>query len=358
MFNKFKMAFLAVAGCALATGTLINNAYAIPLNDISQVIFFGDSLSDSGFYDLWNTSPSGPLPPNKAPTFTTFGGYTWAQYVAHDIMGLPLPVYPGPTPADTITNNTIYAGATPPVSLFVSGSLHGVDYAAAGSTTNGAGFGETFAPSLHQQVAYYIATQGPNVDPNAVYFVWSGSNDILSVLLTPPTPTELQLTQTALTAAINIANEVALLSSKGAKRIVVVSLPNIGVTPLLDALGVSNPTLPGSIKNLSFTFNSMLNTALGRVRQLYNTKILLSDSYDLLDNVIIATQAGKPYVVSNQSFLFSNYNSPACGSLVTPAIYCTSAAPTDYIFADAIHPTGMSQLLFSLQIENELSSWS
>lgn len=32
------------------------------------------------------------------------------------------------------------------------------------------------------------------------------------------------------------------------------------------------------------------------------------------DNVILATKAGKPYVVGGQSFQFVNYTTPACGA--------------------------------------------
>ena len=80
------------------------------------------------------------------------------------------------------------------------------------------------------------------------------------------------------------------------------------------------------------------------------------DVYDLLDNVIAATKAGKPYVVAGQSFLFVNYTTPACGA-VPSAIYCPNGAPNNYVFADTIHPTGMAHRLLSLQVETEIQKW-
>lgn len=335
-----------VIGCGVAS-----TAQAISFNQISQVYFFGDSLTDSGFYDEW--SFPFPLPTGKAPTFTTYGGYTWAQYVARDIKGFTLPVYPGPNPADTITNNSIF-----PVLGFASGTLNGVDYAAGGSTTNSTGFAETFAPSLDQQVTHYLQTHQGVADPNAVYFIWSGANDLLKLLTASPLPTQAQLLQASYTASTNIAQEVARLSAAGAKRVVVFSLPNIGSTPLITAAAqqTNDPTLPATIKTLSFTFGSMLNTQLGNVIKRYKTKVLYVDVYTLLDNVILAIQQGKPYVVAGQSFLLANYTTPACSGVIS-AIYCPSTAPTNYLFADVIHPTNIAHRILSLQVETEIQNW-
>jgi outer membrane lipase/esterase len=341
---------LVASAIALGCG-LSGTAQALPFNQISQVYFFGDSLSDSGFNDLWSFPTS--LPTGKAPTFTTFGGYTWAQYVARDVKGFVLPVYPGPSPADTITNNSIET-----VPGFVSGTLKGIDYAAAGSTTNSIGFNETWAPSLVEQVNFYLATTGQKADPNAVYFIWSGANDILTLLSGATLPTELQLLAAAQTAAANIGKVAALLSEKGAKRIVVLALPNIGLTPLIGETATAEnlPTLPATIKTISFTFNSMLNTALGHVIAKHGTKIILVDVYYLLDQVILATSLGQPYNIAGQSFKFANFTTPAC-STVSSAIYCPSSAPSNYVFADVLHPTNQAHRVLSLEVESMLQNW-
>jgi outer membrane lipase/esterase len=351
MLNKLTR--LIITSITIICCGLSSTAQALSYNKISQVYFFGDSLTDSGFNDVWSVPT--PLPVGKAPTFTTFGGYTWAQYIARDIKGISLPIYPGPVPADAITNNAIYAGN--PIPGFVSGTLAGIDYAAGGSTTGSPGFNETWAPSLVQQVNYYLSTTGQVADPNAVYFIWSGANDILSLLAS--SPTQLQLLTAANNAAINIGNAVALLSAKGAKRIVVMSLPSLGSTPLINGLAIQtqNPTLPATMKTLTFTFNSMLNTQLGRVIAQYGTKVLYVDVYALFNNVILATQTGQPYVVAAQSFKFVNYTTPACGAVST-AIYCPNGTPTNYLFADTLHPTDMAHRVLSLQVETLIQNWT
>lgn len=345
---------MILASAIILCYCLPNAATALNFNQISQIYFFGDSLSDSGFNDLWPTTGFPPLPAGKAPTFTTFGGYTWSQYIARDIKGYTLPVYPGPNPPDTITNNSIY-----PFIPYDSGTLTGIDYAAGGSTTNAGGVAEAWAPSLHQQISQYLATASPTLDPNAVYFIWSGANDILALLLAaPPLPTQVQLLAAIQTAAINIGNEAARLSARGAKRIVVMSLPNIGYTPLIANIAAANnlPTLPAQMKTLVFTFNSMLNMQLGAVIAKYGTKILYVDVYDLLDNVIAATIKGVPYVVAGQSFQFVNYTTPACGNVFS-AIACPSGAPNNYVFADVLHPTGMAHRVLSLAVETQIQAW-
>lgn len=336
----------------LCTIFLGSNVQALDFKSITQVYFFGDSLTDSGFNDLWPTLgiPGLPLPFGKAPTFTTYGGYIWSQYVAHDIKGFALPVYPGPTVADKMTNNSIY-----PVPNFVSGTLTGINYAAAGSTTNSTGFSETWAPSLHQQISFFLQNVPANqhLDPNALYFVWSGANDFLTLLFSSPSPpTELQLLATSQLAAKNIAHEITRLTDRGAKRIVVLSLPNMGLSPFATTLGI-----PASLKNASFTFNSMLNTQLGVIVQKNKAKILFVDLYNLLEKVVAAIKAGKPFVIGGQSFKFSNYTDQACAPAIS-AIYCTSTAPTDYIFADLVHPTDMANRVIALEVERLIQAWN
>lgn len=338
----------------------MNAVFALNISTISQLYFFGDSLTDGGFNDFWRTIADPPtIPPliaavpGKAPTFTTFGGYTWSQYIARDIKGFLLPVYdatPVPVVPDTITNNTNFA-----FNGFVSGTLAGINYAAAGSTTNSIGFAEFWAPSLVQQVANFLATHPGKLDGNAVFFIWSGANDFLTAL-TAPNRTTLSLLTTAKVAATNIAGQVELLMSRGAKRIVVVSLPNLGLAPLTTQSGI--PSLPGQMKNVSFTFNSMLNQALGEVLQRNHThaKILYIDTYTLLEQVVKLAQAGKPYVIAGRSFSFVNVTTPACVGV--SAIYCPSTAPQGFLFADVVHPTNEAHRIISLFVEQQMGAWA
>lgn len=330
-------------------------ANALQYSQIGNIYFFGDSLTDSGFNDLWPTvahPPSVPtLPPGKAPTFTTFGGYTWAQYIARDIKGTVLPVYPGPTPPDTMTNNSCCN-----VPGFVSGTLTGFNYAAGGSTTNSIGVSETWAPSLITQVNTFLNTPGKTIHPNDIFFIWEGANDLLAILDNPP-PTDLALQYMMLSAAqkaaVNITYAVSALSARGAKRFVIMSLPNIGRAPLVTVL--NDPFFAQAAKNVSFTFDSMLNQQLGTIVNRYNIKFIYVNIYTLLDEIINDSNKGVPYVVQNQSFLFTNTTDPVCG-FTTSAIYCTETS-NGHVFADLLHPTDMAHRLISLQVESLIKLW-
>lgn len=330
---------LAWVASTILCCSLISTAQAIPFNQINNIYFFGDSLTDSGFNDLWPALPAG-----KAPTFTTFQGYTWSQYVARDIKGVLLPIYPGPSPADLMTNNSCCAV------VFSSGTLNGFDYASAGSTTNSIGFQETWAPSLFTQVTTFI-NSGTAVSSNDIFFVWEGANDLLAQL--GPTSTQLQLLIAANIAVNNIVQNIDRLSSIGARRFVVISLPNIGSSPLIRSFG--SLELVQDIKNLSFTFDSMLNQKLGALIAQRHIKVLYINVYKLLDNVILAANAGKPYVVSGQSFLFTNTTDPVCSTI--SAVTCPETSQ-GHIFADALHPTDMAHRLISLQVESEIQTWA
>ncbi len=348
MMKPTNILWSILASVAIASSVLPITAHAIAFSSISQVYFFGDSLTDSGFNNTINFGD-----PTKAHTFTTYGGYTWAQYVAHDIKGFALPVsYPAHTGSDTITNNTTPTngdsfGAVDPV-------LDGINYACGGSTTGANGFGFIWAPSLHQQITNLLASH-PSLDPNALYFIWSGANDIFSAI--SPEVTDVELLQAADTATTNIASEIATLSAHGAKRFVVMSLPNIGSTPYVVDASVEHPELPGLVKNLSFTFDTMLNEKLGGVIKKYQAKILYINVYRMLDELVADTKAGRPYISDGKAYMFVNATKPSCGA-GTIALFCDNNGVNNYVFADAIHPTDLTHQVLAREIEHRIKAWS
>lgn len=371
LLNRFTSKAAITASVAAMCVGLSGAADALSFNDISAVYFFGDSLSDSGYFD---SIPSPvPLPAGKNPTFTTAGGYPWSQYVARDILGIAL--------TDSTTNNTTNAIIpTPPgspPSLPTSGAKTGINYAAGGSTTDGYSPSIGNSPSLHLQVLNYLNSAPLRLDPKAVYFIWSGANDFLRAIGTPvSSPLEQQILffQTAQTAATNIASEVAALSARGAKRIVVLSLPNLGLTPLVQ---LGNPSEAGTLKGISYTFNGMLNVALGSVIRQFGIKVLLVNTYEELNAAYVATNAGVPFKADGKSFQFINNpllpiplsawscttNQP---SLPTPpnALFCDPADSTPaqnpknfFLFADWLHPTDLGHQATAALVEEKIKGW-
>ena len=122
----------------------------------SQTVFFGDSLTDSGHFRpvlVQILGPNGAL----IGRFTTNPGFVWAEYVAD---------YYGTNAASNNQGGTNYA---------VGGARAGVNTA----TALGA------VPSVTTQVGTYLAAAGGEADPNALYAVWAGANDLFAVQANP-----------------------------------------------------------------------------------------------------------------------------------------------------------------------------
>lgn len=84
----------------------------------------------------------------------------------------------------------------------------------------------------------------PTLNPDAVYAVWIGANDILVNVSAAGAGllTAAQVQANITTAATDTLAQIARLRDAGAKRIMVFNLPDIGQTPL----GKSTPSAPFS----------------------------------------------------------------------------------------------------------------
>jgi len=126
---------------AIAAALLFSTAAAA--TDFSQVVVFGDSLSDAGNVSLSQGSTT-PL------RFTTNPGKTAEELIA--------------------------AGLGDPIQASLLG---GTDYAFGGA---GVVQGVAPVPTLPQQFQMYLAANGGHADANALYQVWGGANDIFYLL--------------------------------------------------------------------------------------------------------------------------------------------------------------------------------
>jgi outer membrane lipase/esterase len=339
--------------------TLLFSSAAVAEN-FSQVVVFGDSLSDNGNISL-------ALAPNLQPPlrWTTNPGQVAVENVAS------------------------HYGQTLSPSL-----LGGSDYAwgGAGVLSNSPGT-PAAVPTLTAQVGAYLA--GGTVNSNTLYSVWGGANDIFYAAtsagaaaaaqqliaqniaaqiaqlqaaglpqaqidaLTPQitqavTAAVVQQVQAAAgvsslmtaeqaQAAIGAAaqqevNLIGQLQAAGAKNILVFNLPNIGLTPDAAAQG---PAGAAALSGLSQIFNGQLNSGLSQL----GVGIVPINAYSLLSEVIASPQA----------YGFTNATDPACG-VGSSSVQCgpqgsglpyTYAAGTDqsYVFADGVHPTTAADVL-------------
>jgi outer membrane lipase/esterase len=263
--------------------------------DFSNVIVFGDSLSDNGNIALASGSP-------VTMRFTTNPGTTTAENVASGL---------GFTLAPSLAGGTDYA------------------FGGAGLVNNVAA-----VPTLPQQLQMYLGANGGRADSQALYQVWGGANDIfyLSSALSDP--------NAIAAGTVNAAQtEVALLGglqAAGARYVVVYNLPDLGKTPSAAAGGAA---AQAGASQLAVIYNGVLNSGIGQLSS-NGLNVIPVNTYALL-NEVIANPSG---------YGFTNVTAPACTGGSGSSIECGpqgSGAPVTYapgteqtyLFADGVHPT-------------------
>lgn len=263
----------------------------------SQTVFFGDSLTDSGHFRpalIQLLGPNGAL----IGKFTTNPGLVWSEYLA-DAYG-----------TDATSDNQ---GGT---NYAVGGALVGTD------TAGGLGA----IPSLKSQVNAYLAANGGHADPNALYTVWGGANDMFSITNPATAPAVIG---GAVTAEAGI---VGTLQAAGAKYVLVANLPDLGLTPAARAAGAA---YQAQATALATAYNNALFGALAGA----GLSVIPVDTFHFLQEVVADPSA----------YGFANVTTPGCLAQPAPAgdssLFCNPASYRDpsvassYLFADGIHPS-------------------
>jgi outer membrane lipase/esterase len=260
-------------------GALFVALFSVQASAYTQLIAFGDSLSDTG-----NVS------------FLT-GGVPFAPYAPGRFSN-------GPVWIETLAAN---------LGLSANAALTGGTNWAFGGAPTGLPF-VTSVPRLTEQVStYYLPSVGGVADPNALYVVWGGGNDVRSGSITG--------------SVGNISSIISTLAAAGATNFLVPNLPNIGLTP--EAIAGGPATVAGATF-LSTTFNSQLAAATASLRTTLGVNIIDVDVFAFLNNVI-----GNPS-------LFGITNTTArcyTGATGVGGGGTVCANPNEYVFWDGIHPT-------------------
>jgi outer membrane lipase/esterase len=290
----------------------------------SQVVVFGDSLSDAGYF----RPVLGALgvPASLLPTlgrFTTAPGPVWSELVAA--------YYGAATGPSNVNNGDIFAQGGARVATNSS------------STPPGAA-----QRPVTTQVTEFLARGGGAADPNALYAIWAGANDVIQTLgaISAGALTSVQGAAAIQAAAGAEIAQIARLRAAGARYIVVFGLPNIGATPGLTAAGA---TAAGGATQLSAGFNLSLFAGLAGA----GIKVIPVDAFTFLAEV-----GANP-----SGFGFTNITTPACGAFppfssgpdalfCPPSVWATANANQTYFFADGIHPTTAAQALIAQFVES------
>jgi phospholipase/lecithinase/hemolysin len=284
--SRFSFAVFALA-------VLASSARA---GSISTIYAFGDSLSDAGNAFIATTGAE-PAAPYKNGEFSN--GPVWVQDLANSL-GLP------------------------PVTASLAG---GTDYAVGGAISGDLPFASAGLGDLPSQLAAFH-TGHATADPNALYTIWIGSNDLDEALATVPNASQAAADVAAVAA--NIDKAINTLAGEGAKNFLVLTVPDLGKTPGAVAAGAA-----GAASLLSLDFDNLLVNGGGPIPSLgtlaaadsLNLKVL--DTYSLIDTI----------VADPAPFGFSDVKDPCLTGEVNYAGGTPCANPNQYLFWDELHPT-------------------
>lgn len=303
------MKLLKPLSLSIALSMTMGNAIA---QNYSQTIFFGDSLSDTGRIKEIVSKANPALGNQLQDSFTTNPSPVWTRVLANSYG----------TSAEPFTANN------------PKGTNYTVGAAQAGRTADWQGIP---IPSTQEQIASYIRNNNGKADPNALYAVWIGANDLFAASQNPSNA------QAVIANSVQSAvRDVVSLERAGAKVILVPNIPDISLTPFI--LNENNPALSVQAKLAAQLYNSGLYNGLNQTTANVvpaNTFMLLQEAVKNpkgfgLTHVTGVACTDKPPIPKTSSSL-------ACttSNLVSPD------ARESYLFADAIHPAGRTHRLLA-----------
>jgi len=316
---------LRVLTMALLLGTVSSTAYAqMPRFDALYV--FGDSLADNG-NDFLATSASGlnpPAPPSQSPHRTYFEGRFSNGYVAVEYLWQALS---GQAPGSA-------GGLTPYLTQPLAPLGRAVDFAFGGTGTplldqTPGGF---FAPGLKGQLGLYLAAPRARQKPKRpLYVISTGANDYRVDQYNAPMSIE--------AVVENIVATVKALYRDGARDIMVVNLPDLGLVPAHAGDG-------GASTELSLAHNDALRKALDQLAsetpKLQLIQANLIDAFNQLPGTMNKSIPALELLFANDPTLPEGFHMSAC-LFIDPATCKDSPVPFNIelnsLFWDVVHPT-------------------
>ena len=262
------------------------------------IYVFGDS-----YYDVGNifiaTKGAEPLsPPYYNGRFSN--GPIWVEHVA-GYMNLPM--------KPSLAGGTDYA-------------VGGAEVTAPVTEPQGT------IPSVPQQVALYLSQHNGRADPNALYIIGGGGNDIINANGSgSPQNLGFQI-------ALGIADSELALRLAGARNFLIPKLFDVSVLPV----GKANASFD---QQASLATNKSLNTLLAVEQILEGIHIIRTDVFSLLQAVI----------TDPTHFGFTDIVNPC----VNPVTMAVCSDPDHTFFWDTFHPTEFGHSFFAVLTEAALS---
>lgn len=290
----------AITLAAVASAAMVQTSHAA----ITSLVSFGDSLSDSG--NLHAAAGFFPAPYAGLNS----NGPVW---VGHLSESLGLGVHTG-----SITGGTAHgwAGARADTNVPIAPGLT--------------------LPSVQNQVSSYLSTTGGVADPNALYTVWGGANDALYAAAT----SNFAAVPVAAAAIASIADQ---LMNAGATSVLIMNLPNIGLTPRQNW----DPIASAQGNFIANTYNGALTSAVGAISN--GRDIVIHDAYSWTGALVLdAPNSGLNVTdacVVDAALAATNGQTPGI---------CADAS--NYVWWDAIHPTTLGHSLLAADVLNTVNT--
>ena len=283
----------------LAIAILFSLATGVRAQTFNSVVVFGDSLSDTGNIAQLYKLPAGT-------SFTTNPDPVWAEIVAQTF---------GSSAANSLAGGTNYSWG--------------------GACVNPNGPCENPVPTTAGQINQHLS--GGNADPDTLYMIWGGVNDISAVARSNSSDPQGAL-DGVLEAAGAYVDQIRDLQDAGARYVVVLNLPDAGKTINAQRAGAA-----AGLSALTSAYNEALDTGISSQEH----GIVPVNIFALMDEII----------EDPGNYGFTNADGIACTPGSNPlrpnggleSIVC---GPTDsgylsppdtdenYLFADGSHPSG------------------
>lgn len=339
------LALTALVAALTACGTSDN------ANNYSSLVVFGDSLSDVGTHNVGTVAQLGAATggAGRWTVNSVAAGEIWVERIASDLgltkpcaaeTGL-LPNLPGLTGAAVTAHPgcTNYAQGSARITNPLGPSAYALQ-AAFNTQTLG-----LLAKPIQNQMDAHLAAAGGNFTGNELIMVLAGANDVFM---------ETQLTAGAgnpTGAVTNVATAGATLGQliktklidKGARRVLVLNMPDVAGTPFLKAQSADTRTLVDTMVN---AFNAQLAAQLAGVAQVH-----IGDLYTRSKD-----QGANPakYGLTNTTTASCGANALGTTSLVCNASNVIAGDISHFAFADDVHPTPYGHQLIAQFANQEL----
>jgi phospholipase/lecithinase/hemolysin len=278
----------------------------------TKLIVFGDSLSDTGniahrVRDKFGFSyPSGNFnysdyrftnSSDTTPSSDKFAG-VWHEQLAHTFLGLPIATnsldggnnyaFGGATTKDGSSDRTVIDNPNP----FAGGNI------------------QITIDNMGKQVADYLAVFTP--DPNALYLLWGGGNDIFDD----------NGTANVNATSAQVGTLIKRLAVAGARKFLIPNVPPLGAIPNYNGETAKIISLDAASAAYRAKLNSDLNAAVSALAaQGITVTIYRADVW--LSTIRVLAEPSK--------YGFTNIHDSAQ--------FDVSADPDEFLFWDDIHPT-------------------